>query len=163
MVKKLFRIEEYLAMICFVATCALVLVGAISRQMDNPLTWAIDFSQVAFVWACVLGADIALKEKSHIVIDIVSKHFPAPLQRLLNMVWQVAIAVFLCMLIWYGYKLVMSNLPRRIGDTSISYAWVTGAIPAGALLMLNTTLTQLWQRVSGQDDSPLPGQEGTAI
>jgi TRAP-type C4-dicarboxylate transport system permease small subunit len=163
MQKLLYLIEERIAMAFFAATVTLVLVGAIGRTAGTPVTWAVELAQALFAWSCVLGADIALKNKGHIVIDIAVRKLPGPLQTVLSYLWQIAIAVFLCLLIWLGIKLTRINTQRVLGDLQISYAWVTASIPAGAALMLVSTVTRFFDYLGGKEATTIQGRDGEAL
>jgi len=158
-----FKLEERLAMAFFAATSIFVLIGAATRTAGVPVIWAVDLAQLSFAWACVLGADLALKKNTHIEIDIVIRNFSRGTRRILAIMWLIAIALFLCFLIWYGTKLTLQNVERVLGDVGISYSWVTGCIPAGAALMLATTVTRLWRGLTGREVLSLEGHDGTAI
>ena len=157
------RVEVGLGMACFAATSLLVFVGALARSVGFPLIWSIDVAQAAFVWACVIGADIALDRGAHIEIDIFIRRVPAAVRRVLAVAWWIAIALFLATLVWYGVQLTRLNVERPMGDTDISYAWVTAAIPVGAALMLATTLRKLWRGLSGAEPFSLEGRDGTVL
>ena len=159
----LFKLEERLAMAFFAATSILVLIGAATRTAGSPVIWAVDLAQLSFAWACVLGADLALKKNIHIEIDIVIKHFSRSVRKFLAIVWMIAIAIFLAFLIWYGAKLTLQNVERLLGDVGISYSWVTGSIPVGALLMLITTVTRLYRGLTGRETLSLEGHDGTVM
>jgi TRAP-type C4-dicarboxylate transport system permease small subunit len=161
--KLLYSIEERVAMTFFAVTVALVLVGAVGRTAGTPLTWAVELAQALFAWTCLLGADIALKNKAHIVIDIVVRVMPKGLQTFFSYLWQIAIAVFLGLLIWLGIKLTLINTQRVLGDLQLSYAWVTASIPAGAALMLITTVTRLFNFISGKESTSIQGHDGDAL
>lgn len=98
----LFKLEERLAMAFFAATSIFVLIGAATRTAGSPVIWAVDLAQLSFAWACVLGADLALKKNIHIEIDIVIKHFSRSVRKFLAIVWMIAIAIFLAFfnLVW---------------------------------------------------------------
>lgn len=147
----------------FAGTSFFVLIGAITRTIGSPVIWAVDLAQLSFVWACVLGADLALKKNAHIEIDIVVRYFPSSVRRLLAIAWLVAIAAFLAMLVWYGTQLTLMNVERELGDVGLSYSWVTGAIPAGCALMLATTLRRLYLGLTGRETLSLEGHDGTVI
>ncbi len=147
----------------FAGTSLFVLVGAVTRTLGSPVIWAVDLAQLSFVWACMLGADLAMKKKAHIEIDIVVRHFSAPARRLIAVVWLVVIAAFLTMLIWYGTQLTLMNAERELGDVGISYSWITSAIPAGCALMLATTLRRLFLGLTGRETLSLEGHDGTVI
>ena len=157
------KTEERLAMAFFAGTSFFVLVGAVTRTLGHPLIWAVDLAQLSFVWACMLGADLAMKKNAHIEIDIVVRHFSSVTRRKIAIVWLVAIAAFLAMLVWYGMQLTLMNMERELGDIGISYSWITSAIPAGCALMLATTLRRLYLGLSGRETLSLEGHDGTVI
>lgn len=159
----LFKLEERLAMAFFAGTSIFVLIGAVTRTAGSPVIWAVDLAQLSFVWACVLGADLAMKKGQHIEIDILVRYFPAKVRQVIATVWQIAIAAFLAMLVWYGIGLTTMNVERVLGDVGISYSWVTGAIPVGCFLMLCTTLTRLWRAFTGRAPLSIQGTDGKVI
>lgn len=163
MVSTLVKTEERLAMAFFAGTSIFVLIGAITRTAGSPVIWAVDLAQLCFAWACVLGADLALKKNAHIEIDIVVRHFSTATRRNLAIVWMIAIAAFLAMLTWYGTRLTLMNTERVLGDVGISYSWVTAAIPTGCALMLATTLKRLYRGLTGRERLSLEGHDGTVI
>ena len=147
----------------FAGTSIFVLLGAVSRTIGQPLIWAVDLAQLSFVWACMLGADLAMKKNAHIEIDIVVRRFPAATRRLIAITWLFAIVAFLAMLVWYGTQLTAMNAERILGDVGISYSWVTAAIPVGCFLMLMTALRRLYMGLSGRETLSLEGRDGTVI
>ena len=163
MVSTLVKLEERLAMAFFAGTSIFVLIGAITRTAGSPVIWAVDLAQLCFAWACVLGADLALKKNAHIEIDIVVRYFSTSTRRILAIVWMVAMAAFLAMLTWYGTQLTLMNTERVLGDVGISYSWVTAAIPTGCALMLATTLRRLYLGLFRGEALSLEGKDGMVI
>jgi TRAP-type C4-dicarboxylate transport system permease small subunit len=160
---RLMRIEEQLAMVFLAITTVLVFVGAMARTIGHPLIWAIDIAQLSFVWACVLGADIALKRNVHIEIDILVRTFSRAVRRILAIVFLIMISAFLATLVYLGVQLTLLNLERPLGDVGISYGFVTSAIPVGAFLMLMTALRRLYRGLTGQEALSLEGRDGTVL
>jgi TRAP-type transport system small permease protein len=146
----------------FLAGCsALVFVAAVSRAFGAPVLWAIDIAMLLFIWCAFLGADAALRARQHIIIDIVVRLFPHRLQRALLIAHWTVIVAFLLTLVVLGTQLTLLNVQRPMGDTDISYAYVTAAVPVGSLLMAITAAAQLalfWRDRSiafGGGESPL--------
>jgi len=163
MYDRITKIEEVLAMVFFAITTALVFIGAIARTIGFPLIWAIDIAQASFVWACVLGADLALRRNAHIEIDILVRTFSREARRILAIIFLVMIAVFLATLVYLGINLTLLNLERPLGDVGISYGIVTAAIPVGAFLMMTTALRRLWRGLRGEETLSLEGRDGTVL
>lgn len=157
------RAEEALGVLLFAGVCVLVFVGAVTRTMGTPLIWAVDVAQLLFVWAAVVGADVALKRNQHIEIDILVRLFPAGARRLLARAWFALIAVFLAALVWLGVELTLLNLERELGDAGLSYGWVTAAMPAGALLMLVTVVARLGRDLAGREAVTLEAHDGRVL
>lgn len=165
----LLKWEERIAMTFFAATSIFVLLGAITRVMASfqsyvqPLIWSVEIAQLSFTWACVLGADIALRKNVHIEIDILVRLFPQGVRRFLALLWQILIACFLAILIWYGIDMTLLNVERELGILPISYSWVTSAIPVGAGLMLITVVSRLWRVLFRGEVLSLEGRDGMAL
>lgn len=139
-------IEENAAQAFLAGTCLMVFVAAASRTLGEPVTWAIDIAQFLFIWCCMLGANQAMRRGEHIVIDILIARFPQGVRRVLDVAWTLAILAFLAIIVIVGIELTLLNLERTIGDTDISYGWVTGAVPFGGALLFITTLIQFIDR-----------------
>jgi TRAP-type C4-dicarboxylate transport system permease small subunit len=140
-------IEENAAQAFLAGTCLMVFVAALSRTIGEPVTWAIDIAQFLFIWCCMLGANQAMRRSEHIVIDILIARFPQGVRRVLDVAWSLLILAFLAIIVGVGTQLTLLNLERTIGDTDISYGWVTGAVPFGAALLFVTTLAQFIGRI----------------
>lgn len=155
------RAEDVAARVCLAGCSILVFVAAVSRALGSPILWAIDIAMLLFIWCSFLGADAALRAKQHIIIDIVVRMFPQRVQRALLIAHWTVMVAFLATLVVLGTELTMLNVERPMGDTEISYAYVTAAVPIGALLMGFTAVRQLvefWRNPKlafGATESPL--------
>jgi TRAP-type transport system small permease protein len=141
--RSLGRAEDAVARAALAGCAALVFVAAVSRAMGAPVLWAIDIAMLLFIWCAFLGADAALRARQHIIIDIIVRLFPQRVQRALLIFHWSMIVAFLLTLVGLGIQLTMLNVQRPMGDTDISYAYVTAAVPTGALLMAITAARQL--------------------
>ena len=155
------RAEDVAARVCLAGCSILVFVAAVSRALGTPILWAIDVAMLMFIWCSFLGADAALRAKQHIIIDIVVRMFPQRVQRALLIAHWTVMVAFLLTLVVLGTELTLLNVERPMGDTEISYAYVTAAVPIGALLMAFTAARQLveyWRNPKlafGATESPL--------
>jgi TRAP-type C4-dicarboxylate transport system permease small subunit len=137
------RGEDLVARACLAGCSALVFVAAVSRAVGSPVIWAIDVAMLLFIWCAFLGDDAALRARQHIIIDIVVRLFPQKVQRALLLAHWAIIVAFLLTLVGLGTHLTLLNVQRPMGDTEISYAYVTAAVPVGSLLMAITAFRQL--------------------
>lgn len=129
------RLEDIVSKALLAIITVLVLIAALSRTVGYPVIWSDDMAQLLFVWLCVLGATRAMRLKSHMAVDYLIKRLPRTPRWLLELLNGALILGFLVTLAVAGYRLTMLNWERIYGDSGISYAWVTIAIPVGCALM----------------------------
>ena len=137
------RAEEVLAgcMLCLIAV--LVLWSAIARTVGMPVNWAQDISLLAFAWLTFIGSDIIIKTGNLIRIDMVVNLFPKSIQKILTLIFDLMMLLFLLVLIVYGFILVSQSWNRTFNTLKLSYAWCTLAVPGGALLMFFSAVGKL--------------------
>jgi len=92
-------------------------------------------AQLLFIWLCMLGATRAMREKSHLGMEVVVKHIGYQRQFWLEMICSVIILGFLGILVVEGIRLTLLNVERTFGDSTLSYSWVTAAVPVGCALL----------------------------
>ena len=139
--EKVCKLEELIALILVAGIAVLVFVSALMRTVGHPLNWAQD---VALIF---LGSDVAMRGSGLIGVDLFVKKFPAGVQKVLDILFKVIIAAFLCVLIYYGYGMTTSGWARQITSLHISYSWVTMAVPVGSFFMLISTIRNIIERI----------------
>jgi TRAP-type C4-dicarboxylate transport system permease small subunit len=143
MIRLLVAVEDIAAKTLLAAITALVCFAAVGRSLGHPLIWSVDMAQLMFIWLCFLGANRAMREKAHIGVDLLAKRFPPALRRWVEIALACVALGFLAVLLVAGLRLTLQNWQRIYGDSGISYAWVTSAVPAGAALLAATVLANL--------------------
>ena len=151
MLKRLAQIELAICVVLLAIITGLVFVAAIMRFFGHPLIWSVDMAQLLFIWLCMLGATRAMREKSHLGMEILVKHLGYKYHLWLEMVCSVIMLAFLAVLVVEGYELTLLNRERTFGDSTLSYAWVTAAVPVGCVLLgasLVYNMVMAWRRRS---------------
>jgi TRAP-type C4-dicarboxylate transport system permease small subunit len=139
-------VEAVLAGLFLLAMVILIFAGGIARLAHHPLNWTIDIATCLFAWACFLAADIAWRNGNLMSVEILTERLPVAAQRFLITVNYVLIALFLVFLIISGVWLAYVSSTRSFqGIPGISYSWITASLPAGAAMLLLTTLVKLAQ------------------
>lgn len=149
MFKRLGQIEVAICVVLLAAITGLVFVAAITRFFGHPLVWSVDLAQLLFVWVCFLGADKAMREKSHLGMEVPVKYLPYKYRLGVELACSVIVLALLAVLAVKGYELTLLNLERTFGDSTLSYAWVTAAVPVGCLLIgasLVHNMVEAWRR-----------------
>ncbi|MDC0936411.1 TRAP transporter small permease [Pirellulales bacterium] len=140
---------EYTLAGLFAATIVVVLLQVVSRYLlDNSLTWTEELSRYLFAWIIFLGAALGVRDQSHIKIDFFVAHFPKPLQRVVDSVNVVLIAIFLVTAVIFGFQWVGETADTRSPALSLPVNWVLyGALPCGALAGVLYLLMAGWRRI----------------
>ena len=144
---KFCKFEQIFAMVLLFGIATLVFVSAMFRAFKHPLNWAQDAALVAFAWMIFLGSDLAIRNTRLIGIDVLVKLLPNMVQKWLSIVFRVIVIGFLCILVYFGYIMVITGFKRSITTLGISYAWVTAAVPVGAVLMIISELIRMVQEI----------------
>lgn len=133
-------IESVLVPVFVAAITALVFLSAMMRTAGYPLNWTVDTSLLLLAWTVGLGGDLAIRKNRVVNVDMIVNFFPPKVRKLLALLWCLVMAVFLICLVKYGIDLCVSNRKRVYQTLQIGYIWATAAVPAGAFLMLISTI-----------------------
>lgn len=150
------KAESAVAIVLMVAVVSLVFVAGVARWFGTPLVWSVDVAQLLFVWVSFLGADMALRRRSHIGIDYLVRNLPARMRASLELALGAIVVGFLLSMTVLGYRLTMLNMERQFGDSGISYAFVTAAVPVCCLLLAFTLIRQMVETAASLRSAPHP-------
>lgn len=149
MKRRLAQLELAVSVTLLAVIVGLVFSAAVMRFFGRPLIWSVDLAQLLFIWLCFFGATKAMREKGHIGIDILVRRLGHRTRLSVEIAVAAVILVFLALLAVEGYRLTMLNRQRLYGDSGLSYAFVTSAVPIGCLMLaaaLVTNLVGAWKR-----------------
>ena len=121
----------------------LVFFSALASTVGMPLNWAPDIALLAFAWLTFIGADIVAKTGNLIRIDMLEKWLPKTIRKGLALIFDVAMILFLLILIVYGFLLVSQSWYRTFQTMKLSYAWCTLAVPVGSMLLIFTMIGKM--------------------
>jgi TRAP-type C4-dicarboxylate transport system permease small subunit len=148
LLKRLSQIELAICVLLLAFITGLVFVAALMRWFGHPLIWSVDMAQLLFIWLCMFGATRAMREKSHLGMEVLTKYLPYMSRLWLELVCSLVTLGFLGIISVLGFQLAWLNRARQFGDSGISYAWVTGAVPVGCILLgiaLVYNMVRAWQ------------------
>jgi TRAP-type C4-dicarboxylate transport system permease small subunit len=155
MIRRLGQLELAACVILLAAITGLVFVAAVMRFFGHPLVWSVDMAQLLFIWLCFVGAARAMREKSHIGMEVLVKYLGYRPQLWLEMVMSVLTLAFLAVLAVEGWQLTLMNRERLFGDSTLSYAWVTVAVPVGCVLLGIALVRNMVVAWRGRDEGVL--------
>ncbi|TYB84522.1 TRAP transporter small permease [Oceaniovalibus sp. ACAM 378] len=155
---RLFKIYD--AIETAVALCALagvvlaVLIAAVGRSLGWPVASAPQFAQLFLIWACMLGADIALRQGEHIRVSALSDMLSPKARAALSLFGIALILPFLAFIAWHGWHLALGNWERELGASGLSYGLVTLALPVCAVLIAMSIIRRLFETKLAQFFEP---------
>lgn len=138
--------ELWLMLWLYAFIIAVVAVEVVRRfLLDFSSLWGEETARYAFVYLTWIGAAAAIKNRSHIRIDVFPNVLPARGQALLNMLATVCAIVFACAALYWSIDPVMVSF--RFGSVTdglrITKAWFLLAVPLGFSLVLWRSLQSL--------------------
>lgn len=122
----------------------LVFCASIARFIGHPIIWSVDLAQLLFIWLCFVGATRAMRERAHLGVDLLVRLFPHRVRLYIELAMAAVFIGFMILLAIEGYNLTLMNRERLFGDSGLSYAYVTIAVPVGCLFLTLSILTNIW-------------------
>ena len=95
MLKRLAQVEVAICVVLLAIITGLVFVASVMRFFGHPLVWSVDLAQLLFIWVCFLGADKAMREKSHLGMEVPVKYLPYKYHLWLELGCSVIVLAFL--------------------------------------------------------------------
>ncbi len=131
------RIVNHAAIFLFVIIFSVMLLQIFFRYvLNSPLVWTEELCRYLFIWICFLGWTIALRRKSHIRISFFLERLPFAAQKVITLVFQILIFVFLVQLVRYGVAMTARSFSVPTVTLFFSWAYVYVAAPLSALIMI---------------------------
>jgi TRAP-type C4-dicarboxylate transport system permease small subunit len=129
----------------FVAILVVMVLQVMFRYvLAAPLTWTEELARYLYIWACWLGAPVALRRGNHITITAASDRFPPRLGRLAALGTQALALVFLAQLTLQGAILTVKSHSVQAITLPIPWSVIYVAAPISAVLMILETVRAMW-------------------
>jgi TRAP-type transport system small permease protein len=114
----------------------LVFLNVVLHLFGRDLAWVTEFGELLMVWVTFLGGVAAAHRGLHMSIpEFLDKLSPAK-RRLADLAIQALCAVILCLLFYFGLKIVMGSWNNTLTTLEWPMAWQYIPLPLAAGLML---------------------------
>ncbi len=113
-------------------------VVAITDYFDWPsvnLFWVEEVGEFALAWLSLVGAAVAILERTHFALAFLTHRFPPRLQRAIERLNHLLIAGFGALTAVYGWRLSLLNASLTSPGLEINLAWLYFAAVVGGALM----------------------------
>ena len=145
------KAEETIACLLLAGIVALMFLSAVLRKAGMPINWAGDTSLLLFTWACFFGADLTIREKSMVNVDMLQNKFPVKVQKAIRIACHIASMALLISFVCFGVPLCIESVARKFSNMNLSYSWATASVPAGSALMTITSAINLVKMIRSED------------
>ncbi|TCS79391.1 TRAP transporter small permease [Tepidibacillus fermentans] len=133
----------------------LVFLNVVLRYgFDSGLTWSEEIARFAFVWVVFLGAVVALKDKSHLGVDLLTAKLPLFIQKILYVISNLLIVVVLGLFIDGLLKMMELNKLVKGPATGIPINILYWAGLFAAVVMIAISIVQTVRFVFFNQDPP---------
>jgi len=126
------------------------IIASIFEFADNllsPLSATADeVPGLLLVWIAFLGAYLAYRRGGHISFDMVLESLPDKLQRIMIVIIDATIMVFLCILFFQSVRMILVDGETEIETAEIAQGWFMGIIPLAAALLFFALVIDSFQR-----------------
>jgi len=133
------NLEEFLCASIFLIMVGAAFINVIARYIPGvSFASSEDLIVNLFVWLTMLGASVAVKQKAHISITLLTKKIPEKYHKIILFIQWISVLTLFSIIIFFSTVETWSEL--KIGMTTTSLGLPLGiftlALPAGSLLIL---------------------------
>ena len=118
--------------------------------------WVEEVGEFGLAWLAAVGAAVAIIERVHFALRVVTHRFTPHTQRIIDRVNHLLIAAFGAFAAFYGWKLCVTNSVLTSPGLGLNLAWLYASSVAGG------TLIALYGLIVAAGFAPTPIEEGTA-
>lgn len=144
------KISNILEKITVVVVACLLLVltfnvffQVLSRHLIKiPMVWTEEIARFSFIWCAFLGASLAVKNKTHFAVELLTKRF-LPLKKAFAVFVSLSIMTVAGVFLIQGIRYSIMGLERISPTVNIKMIWIYVSIPISAFLMIFYVVEQL--------------------
>lgn len=121
-----------------------VLIGVFFRYvLRDSLGWTEELARYLMIWAALLSISIGIKDKEHVGIQLIIRNVPIKYARILNLLVNVIILIFLSVLSYKGMYIANKAIPQLSMGLGISMFWALLSIPVAGVLAIIQQIIQI--------------------
>jgi TRAP-type transport system small permease protein len=148
------RLTAFVAGTILAVMTVLVFLTVIYRYfLLAPISWGEELSRFLFIAVSLLGAAIAMKDRTHFAITILTTRFPVSVRGWLEIMIALATSGLLFIVMREGWGLALLNRNQESPALGVPMSLPYMAVPLGAALMLIFLWTDLIIKRHGEAES----------
>ncbi|MDR2782994.1 MAG: TRAP transporter small permease subunit [Treponema sp.] len=127
----------------FICLVAFVFLSAILRFFRISMSWNIDLAMFLLAWTAFLGADIAWRSGQLVGVDLITRHLPKSVQKIIAILLYCIILGALTLIVVFGIWLMITERIRTYQSIPIPYSLVTLSLVFASLSMVFSTILKI--------------------
>ena len=104
--------------------------------LNQALSWPEELNVILMAWVTFVGSGIAMAEGTHMGVTFFVEHFSEPVRRVIYLIGDLAVALFLLAMTYYGYQVACEFTEILSDDLEIPMIYPRLSIFVGGILML---------------------------
>ena len=150
------RLTEIAAAVVLLALLASVVLGVVSRAVNQPVIWSDELARYLMVWLAFVGWILASRRRAHIRITVALDRLPRPAKRLVEGAIQLALIAFGLLLLRDGLTLVERNLDIDAVSLAVPAALLYVPILFAGLATGLQAAAEIAELVAGREPATSP-------
>jgi len=114
--------------------------------------WVEEVGEYTLAWLTMIGAGIAVGERAHFTLHVLTHRFSLRMQRLIHVVSHLLMAGFGALAVWYGTKLAILNSLLTSPALELNMAWLYAAPAVGGALIVLYSLAAIFEPLPVAED-----------
>lgn len=138
------KITIFVVIILAAVMVLTVLIGVFFRYvLRDSLGWTEELARYLMIWAALLSISIGIKDKEHVGIQLIIRNIPIKYARILNLLVNIIILIFLSVLSYKGMYIAIKAIPQLSMGLGISMFWALLSIPVSGVLAIIQQIIQI--------------------
>lgn len=140
------KIEDYLSGGLIVTGLTILFMQVIMRYFLNmSTTWQDEAARYFIIWGVLLGSAVAIRDNQHIKVDVVYQLFKTSVKRIINLVANIFVLLFLMFMVVYGIILVKDKfLTSEYSHIGVQLYIIYTILPLSGLFMAIRTIEKIF-------------------
>jgi TRAP-type C4-dicarboxylate transport system permease small subunit len=148
--EKIMKLLNWMIVLSMAAVTVLVFLQIVNRFIIKiPMPWTDEFAKYAFVWLAMYGSAKAVREKSHIFVDIIELYLKGGPGKVCAYVAEIISLIFYIILLVVSVPWTIDNMDVMADSAPIGMGYFYTCIPISALLMISFAIENLITRFKG--------------
>lgn len=144
-------VEQGLTIVSCSVMCIILMLQVLFRYVFRiSAVWTEEIALITFLYTIFLGASLVFVKSRHIGFDALVALFPKKFNSVVWIFSNIAVMVFLVVMIVSGYKLVVAGRTDVSPMLRIPMSWLYAVIPISGITMLLHALSSFFRQVRGQ-------------